>query len=76
MKKTTQIRKLTLNRETISPLELEQVNGGAATSAIVRATWNGAKAAGRWVSQHMCGALTVESVAESARRTAGGDGNK
>jgi hypothetical protein len=74
MKKTDQLRKLTLNRETLHPLDLENVNGGAGTGGIVRSAWQASKAASKWATQNVCGPLTVEATMESLRRTFGGGG--
>ncbi|MBX3158341.1 MAG: class I lanthipeptide [Deltaproteobacteria bacterium] len=77
--KKTDLRKLSLHRETLHALQddhLEHVHGGAGTSAIVRSAWQASKAASRWISNNMCGTITVESAAESARRTLGGGGEE
>jgi hypothetical protein len=75
MKKTDKLRKLTLNRETIQPLDLENVNGGASTGAIVKSAWQSAKAASKWATQNVCGPITIESAMETIRRSFGGGGN-
>jgi hypothetical protein len=88
--KKTGIKKLTLNRETLMPLDsndLEHVNGGASLSASVRATIKLSKASlqncsrvvkegAKWVTRKMCPASVLESVMETARRTGGGGEQK
>jgi hypothetical protein len=82
--KKTQIRKLTLNRETLMPLDntdLENVNGGN----LVRSAIQASKAsiqhcsrvisqASRWVSRQLSVASAIESAQETIRQTQGGNG--
>jgi hypothetical protein len=84
--KKTNIRKLTLNRETLMPLEandLENVQGGnivrsaiEASKASIRACSKAVSAVSRWVSRQACSAISIESVAETVRRTQGGNGGE
>jgi hypothetical protein len=70
--KKTEIRKLSLNRETVMPLqdaELDHVHGGT-LSAVVRASRATCSQALRWVSKQVSISVAIESAAESVRRTA------
>jgi hypothetical protein len=81
-------KKLQLNRETLMPLDndqLEGVNGGT-LSALVRlsartcvpasrAVSRASAAASGWVTRNLCPSAAVESAIEATRRLTGGGNN-
>ncbi|MCW5804326.1 MAG: class I lanthipeptide [Deltaproteobacteria bacterium] len=75
--KKTELRKLSLNRETVMPLQddqLQHVNGGNVISAVSRASVRWCSQVSRWVSKQVSIASAVEVSQETIRRTAGGGG--
>lgn len=81
MKKTA-LRKLELHRETLAPLQqdqLDDVNGGtsglisASVRVSIRACGPAISASARWLSRQVVSATVQESVAQSIQQTVGGD---